>query len=186
MSTSQNHQGWNIDVAHTSIGFSVRHMVIAKVRGRFAKFGGKIEIDPQDLTKSSVKLSVDAASIDTGIADRDAHLRSPDFFDVEAFPELSYTSKRIEKVSSDAYRVFGDLTIRGTTREVPLDLEFGGVGKDPWGNERAGFNVKAKVDRKEFGLVWNQALEAGGVLVGDRVDIEVDLEAVKAAAQRAA
>jgi polyisoprenoid-binding protein YceI len=133
-----------------------------------------------------VDVTIDATSVDTGIADRDAHLRSPDFFDVEKFPALTYKSKRVEKVSDGEYRLVGDLTIRGTTREVPVLVQFGGVGKDPWGNERAGFTATASVDRKEFGLRWNQALEAGGVLVGDRVDIEVELEAIHAKEQRAA
>jgi polyisoprenoid-binding protein YceI len=186
MSTTQNIQAWNLDLAHSSIGFSVRHMVIAKVRGRFGKFSGKVHIDERDLTKSSVELSIDAASIDTGIADRDAHLRSADFFDVETFPSLTFVGKRIERLSDTEYRVVGDLTIRGATREVPVAVEFGGMGKDPWGNERAGFAVKAHIDRKDFGLGWNQVLEAGGVLVGERVEIEAELEAVKAAAQRAA
>jgi polyisoprenoid-binding protein YceI len=186
MNTTQDTQTWTLDLAHSGIHFSVRHMVIAKVRGRFAKWGGQVHIDTNDLTRTSVDVTIDAASVDTGIADRDAHLRSPDFFDVENFPVLSYKSKRVEKVSDGEYRLVGDLTIRGTTREVPVLVQFGGVGKDPWGNERAGFTATATVDRKDFGLRWNQALEAGGVLVGDRVDIEVELEAIHAKEQRAA
>ncbi len=186
MSTSQSTPSWNIDIAHSGVHFTVKHMVIAKVRGRFAKFGGTVQLDERDLTRSTLDIHIDAASIDTGIADRDAHLRSADFFDVEKFPALTYKSKRVEKVGEGRYRVIGDLTIRGTTREVPLEVEAGGVGKDPWGNERAGFAARAHVDRKEFGLKWNQALETGGVLVGERVDIEIELEAVKTAGQRAA
>jgi polyisoprenoid-binding protein YceI len=161
-------------------------MVISKVRGRFAKFGGTLQLDPADLTRSTLDIHIDASSIDTGVADRDAHLRSADFFDVEHFPELTYKSKRVEKTGEDRYRVVGDLTIRGTTREAALDVEAGGVGKDPWGNVRAGFAAHVQVDRKDYGLRWNQALETGGVLVGDKVDIEIELEAVKAADQRAA
>jgi len=186
MSNTETTKSWNIDLAHSGVTFSVRHMVIAKVRGRFARFSGDVHIDEKDLTRSTVNIVVDAASIDTGIADRDAHLRSPDFLDVEKFPALTYVSKRVEKVSATEYRLVGDLTIRDTTREVPLEIEYGGLGKDPWGKERMGFTAKAHLDRKEFGLRWNQALETGGVLVGDRVDIDIELEAVKAAEQRAA
>src|SRR3974390_645066 len=125
-------KAWNIDLAHSGVNFSVRHMVISKVRGRFTKYTGKLELDEQDLTRSTVDIRIDASSIDTGVADRDAHLRSTDFFDVEKFPELTFASMRIEKVSGDRYRVLGDLTIRGTTREVPLDVELGGKGRDPW------------------------------------------------------
>jgi polyisoprenoid-binding protein YceI len=184
--TTQAQSSWNLDLAHSGIHFSVRHMVIAKVRGRFAKFEGKVELDPADLTRSSVQVAIDAASIDTGIADRDAHLRSADFFDAETFPTLDYVSKRIERVSDTELRMVGDLTIRGTTREVPVLVEFGGIGKDPWGNERAGFTAKASIDRREFGLHWNQVLEAGGVLVGERIEIDIELEAVRAKEQRAA
>jgi polyisoprenoid-binding protein YceI len=182
MSTSH----WNIDLAHSGVSFSVRHMVISKVRGRFAKFGGLVEIDEDDLTKSKVDIAIDAASVDTGIPDRDDHLRSPDFFDVAKFPELRFTSKRVEKVSDAEYRLVGDLTIRDVTREVTLEVEYGGRAKDPWGNQRAGFVARTHLDRGDFGLRWNQLLEAGGVLVGERVDIELELEAVKAAAERAA
>ena len=181
--TSNN---WNIDAAHSGINFSVRHMVVSKVRGRFAKYTGAIKIDDGDLTRSVVEVTIDAASLDTGVADRDTHLRSADFFDVEKFPELRFRSKRVEKLTDEKYRVIGDLTIRDVTREVALDVEYGGRGKDPWGNERVGFVAKASVDRKDFGLKWNQALDAGGVLVGDRVDIELDVQGVNAAAASAA
>jgi polyisoprenoid-binding protein YceI len=177
---------WNIDAAHSGINFSIRHMVVSKVRGRFATYNGAIDLDDSDLTRSTLTVSIDAASIDTGTAQRDQHLRSAEFFDVERFPELRYHSKRIEKLGRDHYRILGDLTIREVTREVALDVEYGGKAKDPWGNERAGFIAKASIDRKEFGLQWNQVLEAGGVLVGDRVDIELEIQAVKAAAAQAA
>lgn len=186
MSTSQSTRPWTIDLAHSGVNFSVRHMVISKVRGRFAKFGGSLELDEGDLTRSTLDIHIDASSVDTGVADRDAHLRSADFFDVEKFPELTYRSKRVERTGEGRYRVVGDLTIRGTTREVLLEVEAGGIGKDPWGNERAGFAARVQVDRKDFGLLWNKALETGGVLVGDRIDVEIELEALKAADQRAA
>jgi polyisoprenoid-binding protein YceI len=186
MSTSPVSKTWNIDLAHSGVNFSVRHMVVSKVRGRFAKFSGKLELNEQDPTRSSVDVRIDAASIETGVAERDAHLRSPDFLDVENFPELTFTSKRVERVADDRYRVVGDLTIRGTTREVPLEVEAGGTTKDPWGNERAGFNARAQIDRRDFGLTWNTVIETGGVVVGDRVDIEIDVEGVRVADQRAA
>jgi polyisoprenoid-binding protein YceI len=178
---------WDIDVGHSAIHFWVRHMVISKVHGRFARWSGSVELDEQDLTRSSVDVRIDTSSIDTQVADRDAHLKSPDFLDVAKFPELTFRSKRIEKAGG-GYRVVGELTLHGVTREVTLDAEFAGTGKDPWGNQRAGFSAKASLDRREFGLVWNAALETGGVLVGEKVEITIELEAVKkvAAASSAA
>jgi polyisoprenoid-binding protein YceI len=172
---------WDIDVGHSAIHFRVRHMVISKVHGRFARWSGAIELDPQDLARASVDVRIDAASIDTQVADRDAHLRSPDFLDAAKYPEILFRSKRVEK-AGEGWRVVGDLTLHGVTREVALDAEFSGTGKDPWGNERAGFTAKAEVDRREYGLVWNAALETGGVLVGEKVEIALELEAVKKAA----
>jgi len=169
---------WDIDTSHSAIHFWVRHMVISKVHGRFAKWSGAIELDEQDPSRSSVEVRIDAASIDTQVADRDAHLRSADFLDVARYPHLSFRSTRIEKIGQ-GYRVTGELELHGIAREVTLDAEFAGTGKDPWGNERAGFSAKAALDRREFGLVWNAALEAGGVLVGEKVEIAIELEAVK-------
>lgn len=177
---------WSIDSTHSGINFSIRHMVVSKVRGRFAKYSGVLNLDEADLTQSVVEATIDAASIDTGTAQRDDHLRSADFFDVAKYPELRFQSTRLERVAEDRYRVVGQLTIRDTTREVALDVEYGGRAKDPWGNERVGFIAKTSIDRKDFDLGWNQVLEAGGVLVGDRVDIELEVQAVKAAAQQAA
>ena len=181
-----NTNSWNIDATHSGINFSIRHMVVSKVRGRFAKYSGALTLDDGDLTRSVVEATIDAASIDTGTPQRDAHLRSPDFFDVERFPELRFRSTRVEKLDDVRYRVVGDLTIRDVTREISLDVEYGGQAKDPWGNERVGFVAKAAFDRKDFGLQWNQVLEAGGVLVGDRVDIELEVQGVRAAAAKAA
>jgi polyisoprenoid-binding protein YceI len=177
---------WNIDAAHSGVNFSIRHMVVSKVRGRFAKYTGTVTVDDGDLTRSVVEATIDASSIDTGAPQRDAHLRSPDFFDVEKFPELRFRSQRIERLEDARYRVVGELTVRDVTREVSLDVEYGGRAKDPWGNERIGFVAKAALDRKDFGLGWNQVLEAGGVLVGDRVEIELEVQAVKAVAEKAA
>jgi polyisoprenoid-binding protein YceI len=170
---------WDLDVGHSAIHFWVRHMVISKVHGRFSRWSGTLQLDELDLTRSSVDVRVDAASIDTQVADRDAHLRSPDFLDVAKHPELTFRSKRIERKGDGAYRVVGDLSLHGVTREVSLDAEFAGTGKDPWGNQRAGFSAKASLDRREFGLQWNAALETGGVLVGEKVEISIELEAVK-------
>jgi polyisoprenoid-binding protein YceI len=177
---------WNLDTAHSTVNFSVRHMVVSKVRGRFAKYTGSIRIDDADMTRSTVNVTIDAASIDTGVADRDTHLRSADFLEVEKFPELRFSSKRIAQAGEGRYSVVGDLTVRGVTREIELDVAYGGRAKDPWGNERVGFAAKASLDRKDFGLTWNQLLEAGGILVGDRVDIELEIQGVRAAAQSAA
>ena len=177
---------WNLDTVHSAVGFSVRHLVFAKVRGRFTAWSGSLELNDDDLTDSRVHVSIDASSIDTGTPDRDAHLKSPDFFDVASFPSLSFESSRIEALGGERYRVHGDLTIRDTTREVVLDSEFSGSAKDPWGNDRLAFTAKASIDRSDFGLKWNQALETGGVVVGERVDIELEVQAVKAAATKAA
>jgi polyisoprenoid-binding protein YceI len=161
-------------------------MVVSKVRGRFGKFSGVLNLDEGDITRSLVQATIDVSSIETGTAQRDAHLRSPDFFDAEKYPELRFKSTRVEKIEGDRYRVAGALTIRDVTREVSLDVEYGGQAKDPWGNERVGFIAKGAIDRKDFGLAWNQALEAGGVLVGDRVDIELEVQGVKVQASQAA
>jgi polyisoprenoid-binding protein YceI len=177
---------WNFDLSHSSVNFAVRHMMIAKVRGRFQIWSGTLVIDDEDLTRSRVEVSIDAASVDTRDDKRDAHLRSADFFDVAQFPQLTFTSRTIERVGGDALAIHGDLTIRGITRPVTLDVELNGEAKDPWGGLRQGFEARATVNRKDFGLHWNAALETGGVLVGDRVEISLDVQAVKAAATRAA
>ena len=179
---------WKIDNAHSEVHFAVRHMVVAKVRGRFNTWSGALDLDEKDLGRSSVTVDIDAASIDTSNGQRDGHLRGPDFFDAEKFPKLSFRSKRVERAGKDRYRVVGDLTIRDVTREVVLDTEALGIGKDPWGNDRAAFSASASIDRREFGLTWNQVLEAGGVLVGDKIEIGIELQAVTqdAAAKSAA
>ena len=177
---------WNLDTVHSGINFSVRHMVVSKVRGRFTKFTGNVELDESDLTRSVVAATIDASSIDTGTAQRDDHLRSADFFDVEHFPQIRFRSTGIEQlgpeIGTERYRLTGELTIRDVSREITLDVEYGGRGKDPWGNERVGFTAKGAFDRKDFGLGWNQVLETGGVLVSDRVEIELEVQAVRAVA----
>jgi len=177
---------WNLDTVHSGINFSVRHMVVSKVRGRFTKFSGSVALDEGDLTRSAVEATIDASSIDTGTAQRDDHLRSADFFDVEHFPEIRFRSTRIEKLGGDRYRLTGDLTIHDVTRQIAFEAEYGGRGKDPWGNERVGFTARGTLDRGDFGLKWNQVLETGGVLVSDRVEIELEVQAVRAAAAAAA
>ncbi|KFA92400.1 YceI family protein [Archangium violaceum] len=171
---------WNIDTTHSGIHFSVRHMVISKVRGSFRKFSGSVSLDEQDPTASSVSVRIDTASIDTGVQQRDDHLRSPDFFDAEKFPVISFESTKVEKSPDSGLRVTGKLTIRDITREVVLEAEQLGVGKDPWGNIKAAFEAKTSIDRRDFGLKWNQALETGGVLVGEKIEIALEIQAVKA------
>ncbi|HNT00113.1 MAG TPA: YceI family protein [Polyangiaceae bacterium] len=170
---------WEIDSSHSGIFFSVRHMVIAKVRGQFSRWSGNIVIEDGDMARAKVEVVIDASSIDTGVADRDAHLKNPDFLDVENFPELTFQSVRVEKQGEENFRLIGNLTIHGVTREVVLDAESAGQTKDPWGNVRAGYAAKTSINRKDFGLTWNQVLEAGGVMVGDRITIEIEVEAVK-------
>ena len=176
---------YNIDTAHSNIEFSIRHLVVAKVRGRFTRFTGSLELDADDVTRSRVTAEIEAASISTNEEKRDAHLRSADFFDVETFPLLTFASKRVEQVGSRLH-VTGDLTIRGVTREAVLRVEQLGLAKDPWGNQRAAFSATTSIDRKDYGLHWNQLLEAGGVMVGEKVEINLDIEAIAAAAQAAA
>lgn len=177
---------WNVDTTHSSIHFSVRHMMFAKVRGRFAGWSGTLQLDLEDLRRSQIQVEIDADSIDTGVADRDNHLRSADFLNVERYPKLAFRSTRIERVGSDRFRIHGDLTLRDVTREVVLEAELGGQAKDPWGNQRVAFTAATTLDRRDFGLAWNQVLEAGGVLVGERIDVELEVQAVQAAASDAA
>ena len=172
---------WEIDSGHSGVNFSVRHMVVAKVRGKFSRWSGVLRAADGDEARASVEVVIDASSIDTGVADRDAHLKSPDFLDVAHHPEITFRAERSERLTPERLRVSGELTIRGVTRPVVLDVEYAGRTKDPWGHERAGFAARTSVDRKDFGLTWNQVLEAGGVVVGDRVEIEIEVEAVKQA-----
>jgi polyisoprenoid-binding protein YceI len=170
---------WEIDSSHSSVHFAVRHLVIAKVRGTFARWSGTVEVPDGDFSKATVAVTIDATSINTGVDQRDAHLKSPDFFDVAQYPELRFVGRRVEPRSEGEIDVIGDLTIKGATREVVLRVEQHGQAKDPWGNVRAAFTARTSIDRKDFGLTWNQALETGGVMVGDRVDIEAEIEAVQ-------
>lgn len=169
---------YSIDNTHSDITFSVRHMVFAKVRGHFTKWTSELVFDPTDPSRSSVSVSIDATSIDTREAQRDGHLKSPDFLDTEKFPTITYKSRTVERKGDKKYAVVGDLTIHGVTKPVTLEVDALGGGKDPWGNERLGFAAKTKIDRGDFGLKWNQVLEAGGVLVGEHIEIEADVEVV--------
>ncbi len=173
---------WSFDLGHSSINFSVRHLMVSKVRGLFTKWTGSLEADEQKPAGARVEVQIDAASIDTKEPQRDGHLRSADFFDVEKYPHLGFKSTAVESAGDKRFKLKGDLTIRGTTRPVVIDVEYAGRAKDPWGGERAGFSAKTSIDRKDFGLTWNQALEMGGILVGDKVEVDLEIEAVKAKA----
>ncbi|MFI5256312.1 MAG: YceI family protein [Gemmatimonadales bacterium] len=174
---------WNIDPAHSLIEFSAKHMMITNVKGRFADVRGVIAIDEAQPDRSTAEVTIDAKSLDTRAEQRDQHLRSADFLDVEQFGTLSFRSRRIEGASAKegaSFRVVGDLTIRDVTREVTLDATYEGRGKDPWGGERVSFSADAKIDRRDYGLRWNAALETGGVLVGNDVKIHIEVQAVHA------
>lgn len=170
---------WSIDPQHTHAEFAVRHMMISTVKGRFAEVSGTLRADEADPTRSSIEIEIGAASIDTRVEQRDQHLRSADFLDVENHPKITFRSRRMEAAGAERYRVVGDLTIRGTTHEIELDVREEGRGKDPWGGERVGFSVDGRLDRGDYGLRWNQALETGGVLVGEQVKLHIDAEFVK-------
>jgi polyisoprenoid-binding protein YceI len=169
---------WNVDPTHSGLNFTVKHLMVSKVRGRFGAFSGTIVIDADPL-KSSVNASAQVASIDTNEKSRDEHLRTGDFFDAEKFPTIDFASTKIEKAGDD-FVLHADLTIKGVTKNVKFDLEFEGTGKDPWGNLKAGFSAKTEINRKEWGLEYNAALETGGVLIGEKVKLELDIQAVKA------
>jgi polyisoprenoid-binding protein YceI len=178
---------WDFDHAHSSIDFTIRHMLVSKVRGRFTKWSGDLQIDEQDWSRSRIAVKIDVASVDTHEPQRDAHLRSPDFFDAANHASIEFQSKHITKKSDDRYELVGDLTIRGTTREVTLDVERGGiVAKDPWGKRRAGFTATGTIDRKEFGVSFNQVLDQGGLALGEKVSITIEVEATAAAVAQAA
>jgi polyisoprenoid-binding protein YceI len=168
---------WMIDPVHSQVEFVARHMMISKVRGRFREFAGEIHIMEQP-EESWTEATILAASIDTGDADRDAHLRAPEFLDADRYPEIRFRSTSV-RAAGDRWRVDGDLTVREITRSVPLTVEFCGVGLDPWGNTRAAFLASSEINRDEFDITWNQALETGGFLVGNGVKIEIDIEAVR-------
>lgn len=168
---------WATDPTHSEITFKVKHLMISNVKGEFRTF--QATIDGEDFTKSTISVNIDAGSISTNNNDRDTHLKSPDFFEVEKYPEIKFVSTSIKKVGDDEFKLLGNLTIKETTKEITLDTEFGGFMKDPYGNEKAGFSVSGKLNRKDFGLNWNAALEAGGVMVSDEVKIFGEVQFVK-------
>lgn len=176
-SNQTNPQTYGLDPAHTTVEFIVRHLMISKVRGRFTGVTGAIQLADGSTVPTSIEVAIDPATIDTREAQRDDHLKSPDFLDAATFPQLSFRSTRFEG-QGESFRVYGDLTIHGVTREIALDATFEGRGSDPWGNQRVGYEAHGKISRKDFGLTWNLALETGGVVVGDEVKIEINTEAI--------
>jgi polyisoprenoid-binding protein YceI len=180
---------WALDPAHTTVGFSARHMMFTTVRGRFNDVKGEVTIHAERPASSELEVVIDAASIDTGVEQRDQHLRSGDFLNVEDFPTIAFRSRRLEGArlrEGERFRIVGELTIRDVTREVTLDVRFDGSGRDPWGGQRMGFTASAVIDRRAFGLTWNQALETGGVLVSNEVKIELEVQLKEEAERQAA
>jgi len=175
---------WLIDDVHTHVGFSVKHMMVTTVRGQFRKYAGSMKLDPVDFARSSFEGEIDVASIDTGNAQRDDHLRTSDFFDAANHPKITFKSTRIEAKGEGEYIVHGDITIRGVTQPVALDVEFLGTSKNPWGKTVAGLSVRTTINRKDFGVSYNAVLEAGGVAVGEKVKVEIDAELVAAEASQ--
>ena len=171
---------WSIDPEHSNIGFKVKHLMVSNVKGNFEKLSGTVDIDDKNITKSKVEVTIDTNSINTGVQKRDEHLRSADFFDVAKFPTMNFVSKKVAKAGKDRLKVTGDLTLHGVTKEVVLDVEGPSKeSKDPWGNIRKGATATAKINRKDFGLNWNKALETGGVLVGEEISITLEVEMIK-------
>ncbi|MET8948463.1 YceI family protein [Streptomyces sp. NPDC004542] len=172
---------YTIDPSHTTIGFVARHAMVTNVKGKFLDFSGTLHLDGSDPSKSTASLDVTMESIDTGNADRDGHLKSADFFKTDEFPTMTFRSTKAEALGGDDYRVTGDLSILGVTKPLTIDLEFNGAAKDPFGNERVGFEGKAEILRSEWGLTWNAALETGGVLVSDKIKLNFDISAIRKA-----
>ncbi|MGA5808172.1 YceI family protein [Streptomyces cellulosae] len=170
---------YELDPAHTTIGFVARHAMVTNVKGHFKEFSGQLHLDGSDPSKSTASIDVVMNSIDTGNADRDNHLRSADFFKTDEFPTMTFRSTKAEALGGGQYRITGDLTILGTTRPITIDLEFNGAAKDPFGNERVGFEGKAEISRSEWGLTWNAALETGGMLVSDKIKLVFDISAIR-------
>lgn len=181
-----NIERWEIDSSHSGIHFAVRHLVLSKTRGRFSRWSGTVLVPDGDFSRASVEVVIDASSIDTGVAPRDEHLRSPDYFDVSRYPRITFTSQRVTPEGDGRLRVVGALTIKGITRETTLAVVPNGLTLDPRKDERAGFAATADIDRRTFGFTGNAALDAGGCVIGERVDVEIQVEAVRQSAVRAA
>lgn len=170
---------WVVDPAHSEILFKVKHMMITNVKGEFREFTAELLSEGNNFIADSIKVNINASSIFTNNNDRDAHLRGADFFDVDNYKELTFVGKSLKKIDDENFQLTGILTIKGVSNEVTLDVEFGGINKDPWGNEKAGFSINGKINRKDWGLTWNAALETGGVLVSDEVKISAEVQFVK-------
>jgi polyisoprenoid-binding protein YceI len=171
---------WIIDNDHSNVGFKVRHMMVSNVKGDFTRFSGNVDIDDNDLAKTKVDAVIETASINTGVAKRDEHLKSPDFFDVAKYPAMTFVSRKVKKEGLDKLKIYGQLTLHGVTRDVVLDVQ--GLNKsfkDPWGNIKRGASATTTINRKDYGLVWNKAIESGGVMVGDEVNISLEIELLK-------
>ncbi|MEV8019301.1 YceI family protein [Streptomyces sp. NPDC086554] len=173
---------YTIDASHTTIGFVARHAMVTNVKGSFTDLSGALHLDGADPSRSTASIDIKMESIETGSADRDGHLKSSDFFKIDEFPEMTFRSTKAEALGGDDYRITGDLTILGTTKQISIDLEFNGAATDPFGNERVGFEGKSEILRSEWGLTWNAALETGGVLVSDKIKLNFDISAIKNAA----
>ncbi len=171
---------WNIDTTHSEVQFKVKHLVISTVTGFFKKFSGSVTSESEDFDGAEVNFSLDATSIDTNQSDRDNHLKSPDFFAADQYPTIDFKNGVLKKVSGTTYKLTGPLTIRETTKQVELTVDFGGTMTDPWGNFKAGFEVNGKINRKDFGLAWNAVTEAGGVVVADEVKLHINIELARA------
>lgn len=170
---------WKIDDSHSNVTFEVDHMVVSTVTGKFQEFEGDIKADKADFSDAKVSFTIKAATVNTNNEKRDNHLRNEDFFNVDTYPEITFIGKKLTPESGKKYKLVGDLTMHGVTKEVELEVKFNGTVKDPWGNTRAGFKVSGELNRADYGLVYNSALEAGGVLIGEEVEIQVNLELVK-------
>lgn len=179
MNTTAKTTKWNLDPTHSELTFKIKHLMITNVKGEFRKFNASIESDGLDFGNAKVKADIDAASIYTNNDDRDAHLQSADFFDTQSFPTISFESTQLNKLDDENYQLKGVLTMKGVSKEIVLDVEFGGFVKDPYGNEKAGFSVSGKFNRKDWGLNWNAALEAGGVMVSEEVRLNAEVQFVK-------
>jgi polyisoprenoid-binding protein YceI len=185
-STQSRQEAWELDPQHCQVEFAVRHMMISTVRGRFHRVSGVVFMDPAEPATASAEIRIEAASIDSGLRMRDDHLRSNEFLDAESYPVILYRTTRIDRLRPGTYVVQGELSIRGIVREVPLLVESAGLVTDPWGTQRAGFSASTRINRTDFGLTWNAALETGGVAVGDEVTITIDVELLRASRRSAA
>lgn len=172
---------WAVDPTHSKVGFKVKHLMISNVLGSFKEFEGQVSTNGNDFSTASIAFSMSTSSVDTEMADRDGHLKSPDFFDAENFKKITFEGAGLKDLGDDMFELTGNLTIKGVSKQVTLSVEFGGIMNDPWGNVKAGFSITGKINRKDWGLNWNAALEAGGVLVGEEVKINCDIELAKVA-----